>query len=206
MKLLSVPNNWRRSDSSSLEGPRRKFCRLGDALRRFAPINVCKDARSPERKQGMKSVRSFRVATTARVFVADAVSLVSQFSGGATVTLDFTYDMYFGTNPTEKLAIEQAAADISVGITSNLTPITVADNIVSGMAGVTTVDFDHCYDYTNPTIGAPEVIGPPLIGEHSVRVFVGVRNLTGSTLGHGGPERQSVPINALSSDGFAQLQ
>ncbi len=84
-----------------------------------------------------------------------------------------------------KNAINAAAADISAAITSNLSAINT--DVFTGMTGGTTVSFDWSYHYVNPATGGQATIDVPTIAANTVTMYVGTRNLSGSTLGEGGP-------------------
>ena len=102
-----------------------------------------------------------------------------------TVHLDYTHDTYFGTNPTAKATLEAAAADLSAAITTTFAPVTTGS--YTGTNDSTTATFNWYYSYTNPTTGASVDIDPGVVSNDRVDIFVGVRNLLGSTLGTGGP-------------------
>jgi len=103
------------------------------------------------------------------------------------IDLDYSHDAYFAANATAKAAVEAAAADISAAITSSLAPIDVLDDTIVGTNGVTSVTFDWHFTYKNPTTGAAETYNPTTTAQDTVTIYVGVQNLTGSTLGQGGP-------------------
>ncbi|BDS06038.1 hypothetical protein NT6N_10780 [Oceaniferula spumae] len=110
------------------------------------------------------------------------------------IELDYGYDSssdnFFGTNAAAKSALEQAASDISSLISTRLAPVT---NPFVGSNGGTTSTFDWDYVFRNPSeLNDPSnpdankiTISSPSLAADTVKIFVGVRELGGSTLGQG---------------------
>jgi hypothetical protein len=105
--------------------------------------------------------------------------------GAMDIALDYTYDTFFASHPVAKATLEKAAADISAAITSNLGATTDTNSATSG---ITTVTFDWQLSFTNPTTGATNTPFDPLVlPANQVRIFTGMQNISGTTLGKGGP-------------------
>ncbi len=103
----------------------------------------------------------------------------------AQIQLDYTHDTFFAGNAAAKAALEQAVADINAVITTDLNPVTM-DTVMGDSGGGTTATFNFSYSYTNPTTGSSiSITDTTLPG--SMTLFVGMRNLAGTTLGQGGP-------------------
>lgn len=118
--------------------------------------------------------------------------LVALFAAKAqafTVVLDYTYDStgFFGTNLVAKAALEQAAADLSNLITSPLGAISPSTMSFTGNVSGTTVTADWKLAFSNPTTGAATELTNYSASVGEFRIFVGMRSLSGSTLGQGGP-------------------
>lgn len=111
----------------------------------------------------------------------------------AGIILDYSHDSFFASNATAKAALEAAAADVSSVLNYAGAALTGADDMIDGVNGSTTVTYDFDVNYTNPTTGAPVTLSSVGdlsgggLGVGEIRVFVGVRQLTGTTLGQGGP-------------------
>ncbi len=96
-------------------------------------------------------------------------------------------------NLTARAAINAAAADISAAITSSLNAINT--DVFVGNNGGTTATFDWSYQYSNPSTGGSTTIPVATIPANTVTVYVGTRNLPGSTLGFGGPSGAGFSVN-----------
>jgi len=106
------------------------------------------------------------------------------------IQLDYTYDQadggnFFGTHPAAKASLEQAAADLSAAITSSLTAVN--QNTFTGSSGGSTATIDWDLFFSNPVTGADVTIDTFTLAANTVRIYVGMQKLTGSTLGQGGP-------------------
>jgi hypothetical protein len=91
-------------------------------------------------------------------------------------------------------AIDAAAFDISKAITTNLAVIN--DDTITGTSGGTSVTFNWSYQYTNPSTGNPATIDTISVPANTVTMYVGTRNLSGSTLGVGGPAGAGYSVGA----------
>jgi hypothetical protein len=118
-----------------------------------------------------------------------AISISLQYPAGNlfSATLD----------PTANAAINAAAADISTAITSSLNVINT--DVYTGTNGSTSAIFDWFYTTTNPATGFDSEIFNATIPANNVIIQIGARNLTGSTLGIGGPAAMGFQ---LSGSGF----
>ena len=84
-----------------------------------------------------------------------------------------------------KAAINSAAADLSSAITTSLNAVTT--DAYTGSNGATTITLGWQFHYTDPVSNSPVTISNATIAANAVVMHVGARNLTGSTLGVGGP-------------------
>ena len=120
------------------------------------------------------------------------------------IIIDYTHDTagFFSGNATAKSALEAAANDISkvLRLGGSLGSISEAQNDLTGTNGSTTATASYSLGYSNPETGASETWDPFSLGQDEIRIFVGMRNLSGSTLGQGGPGSFSV---GFSGSGFA---
>lgn len=101
-----------------------------------------------------------------------------------------------------KTAINAAAFDISQAITTNLA--TIDDDIITGTSGGTSVTFNWNYQYTNPASGNLTTIDTISAPANTVTMYVGTRNLPGSTLGIGGPAGAGYSVG-LNYNGIGAL-
>ncbi|MGB0776154.1 MAG: PEP-CTERM sorting domain-containing protein, partial [Akkermansiaceae bacterium] len=120
------------------------------------------------------------------------------------IQLDFGHDDathgFYASHPKAKSAVEKAAKDLSKAISASLQQI--SGDLYSGTNGGTEARFDWGWSYVNPVTGATEQISSPSVGNDTVIVYVGTRNISsGSTLGQGGIGGASVLISA---GGFPQ--
>jgi hypothetical protein len=118
--------------------------------------------------------------------------LVALFAAKAqafTVVLDYTYDStgFFTSNLVAKAALEQAATDLSNLITSPLGAISPSSMSFTGNVSGTTATADWKLSFSNPTTAAAVELTSYSAAAGEFRVFVGMRSLSGSTLGQGGP-------------------
>lgn len=124
--------------------------------------------------------------------------LTSEANAG--ITFDYSNDGgFFASHLVAKAAVEKAAADINAVINYNLGAIT--KDITVGTSGGSTVDFDFKYTYTNPSSGASVDILNTAMAANEVRIFVGMRNLSGTTLGQGGPGGVGFSASGLDAGG-----
>lgn len=106
------------------------------------------------------------------------------------IQLDYTYDIadggnFFGTHPAAKASLEQAAADLSAAITSTLAAVNT--DVFTGTQSGATASIDWALDFFNPVTDDPLTLETFTFAADTVRIFAGMRALTGTTLGEGGP-------------------
>jgi hypothetical protein len=135
-------------------------------------------------------IQSFRMAII--VHLVFAVSTASAFN----INLVYPGGNLFSAthDTTAKAAINAAAADVSAAITTNLAAI-ISDSY-TGNSGGTSVTFNWNYRYTNPSTGGATTIEIATIPTNTVTLYVGSRNLPGSTLGEGGPAGFGYQVSA----------
>lgn len=105
------------------------------------------------------------------------------------IQLDYTYDQadggnFFGTHPAARATLEAAAADLSAAITSSLAA--VPNDTYTGSSGPATVEFDWSIDLRNPVTGGLVTLQTFNFAQDTIRIYVGMRPLTGNILGQGG--------------------
>ncbi len=123
--------------------------------------------------------------------------LTSQANAG--ITFDYSNDGgFFASHLVAKAALEKAAADINSVINYNLG--SVSDKAI-GTSGGKTVTVDWKYTYTNPTTNVPVDILDTALAANEIRIFVGMQNLAGSTLGQGGPTGFGISASGSDSGG-----
>jgi len=145
---------------------------------------------------------------TRNLFWKSAALCVAFLTSKANAGIIFDYSNdggFFTSNLVAKAALEKAGADINAVINYNLAAVT-GDTIVGTSAGGfgaggKTVSFDFNYAYTNPSTGAPVDILNTVLAANEVRVFVGMRNLTGATLGQGGPGGAGLSVSGSGGGG-----
>ncbi|QDV62814.1 PEP-CTERM sorting domain-containing protein [Crateriforma conspicua] len=119
----------------------------------------------------------------------------------AEIVLDYTHDTgFFSSNATAKAALEAAASDINAVLNLNLDAIT-DDTVTGNGGGGTVLNFDFRYQYTNPATGASVTVNDTTTPANEIRIYVGMRNLTGSTLGQGGSGGSGIAIGGVSGSG-----
>ncbi|MCP4125446.1 MAG: peptidase M10A and M12B matrixin and adamalysin [Gammaproteobacteria bacterium] len=99
----------------------------------------------------------------------------STTAGAITINLDYTQDGGFFTDSSRRVIMDAAASFFESRLTDDF------DAITSGGVNQMTAT------YTNPATGATTSIDNFSIAADTITVFVGGRNLSGSTLGRGGP-------------------
>jgi hypothetical protein len=141
------------------------------------------------------------IASGFRLLTLALVIALSASRSNAEIIADFTHDTFFNSNLTAKNALQAAIADINAVLFSNFNEITAAQDSVTGVQGATTATFNHSFTYFNPTTGESTTYngGNTAIAANEIRVFVGMRNLSGSTLGQGGPGGYGVGISGDGS-------
>lgn len=105
------------------------------------------------------------------------------------IDLDYSLDQangdFFGQHQVAKDALAKAASDISQLITTSLGAVT--QNHFVGTSGPATATLDMYASITNPATNTPFNVDPVTLAANHVTIYVGMRKLTGSTLGVGGP-------------------
>ena len=104
-----------------------------------------------------------------------------------TIQLDYSYDTanFFGSHLVAKTALEAAASSINSIIRPSLGA--VPTDTFTGANGSTSATFNWAVGFSNPETGAPQTFDPVILAADTVRVYVGMRVLGGSSLGEGGP-------------------
>lgn len=112
--------------------------------------------------------------------------LMAGSARAATIIVDYSLDTtgIFSSNTAAQNALNQAAADLSAAIVS--VPGAVTDT-VTGTSGGASATYNFEWSYTHPVTGATQTVTNAALPSGEIRVYAGWRNLTGSTLGQGGP-------------------
>jgi hypothetical protein len=124
-----------------------------------------------------------------------ALLLAVAVAPAANVVLDYTYasGSFFSTGTANGLkarATVQAAADYFTTIlTDSLPQVSRPNDYISTASGGSPVTYSWTWEtrFDNPSTGSPVSISNPTIPVDEYRIYVGARNLPGSTLGVGGP-------------------
>jgi hypothetical protein len=119
-----------------------------------------------------------------------AIAAVAVFAAPASalnIELDYSTDLsgFFSATPAAKSALDAAALDISNAITTALGAVTT--DVFTGTNGMTEATFEWDLTVTNPATGGPLPLETFVLTAGTVRIYVGMRPLSGSTLGVGGP-------------------
>ena len=131
---------------------------------------------------------------------------VATFLGTARTSADIVVDYsndsnnFFVNNPTAQAALEAAVSDLNNVLNLALGSIT-SDTTVGNSGGGTELTWNFDYRYTNPSTGATETVADSRLPDNEIRVFVGARNLGGSTLGQGGPTGVRWQISGMIGSG-----
>lgn len=148
--------------------------------------------------------------------VALSSILLASISIGSALTLEINYQYdnvanggsgFFASNPLAREAVEQAAADLSAAITSHLGAVTT--DTFTGTNGSTTVTFNWALTFENPSRPGETIkLDTFSFAQDRVTMYVGMRPLTGSTLGQGGSGGSSLNYGYTrpSSDSLYQAQ
>ena len=117
-----------------------------------------------------------------------------------TIVLDYgddaATDNFFATHPVAKATLEKARNDLQAAITTTLA---AATDTSSGSNGATTATYNFSLGYTNPSTGAAVNLADASLGADQVKIFVGMRELGGSTLGQGGPGSTGLSVGGSGS-------
>ncbi len=120
-----------------------------------------------------------------------------------TISLNYTYDTFFGSVPNSRATLNRAAADISAAITSSLSAVT--SDVWTGSFAGTTATSDWSYQYTSPTSGVSTTIQTATIAADQIVIYVGARSITTpNTLAVGGPGGMGFSINVSGSPAYYQ--
>lgn len=134
---------------------------------------------------------------THRILVASLIACGYNPVASAAIIVDYSQDQasqnFFGNNATARSALEAAVADINAVLSFNLGAIT-NDTVTGTSGGGTSATFNFSYNYTNPATGGSETIEDTRLGAGEFRLFVGARNISGATLGQGGPGSGGIGI------------
>ena len=119
-----------------------------------------------------------------------ALLAAASSASAVVIQLDYTYDIadggnFFGTHATAKTTLEQAAADLSAALTGTLGTIT--SDVFTANQGGANASIDWDLSPSNPVTDAFESIPTFSFPANTITIFVGMRPLSGSTLGQGGP-------------------
>ena len=120
-----------------------------------------------------------------------ALTLAISSASAITISLDYSnHDGSFFNNTTNgmkaKAAVAQAAADLSAAITTTLNAVNTYTFESTHDGGTTFGKITANLAYTNPDTGASVNFTDTLAADE-FKIFVGARNLSGSTAGTGGP-------------------
>jgi hypothetical protein len=134
-------------------------------------------------ERGLKVVRKIAFFMTVACVIAFQAVSTSAFN----INLVYPDGTLFSPtyDAVARNAIDAAAFDISNAITTNLAAIN--DDVITGTSGGTSVTFNWNYQYTDPSSGNSATINAISTPANTVTMYVGARNLSGSTLGVGGP-------------------
>lgn len=121
-------------------------------------------------------------------------------SEAVSLVLDYSYDTsgFFGVDSSARATLEQAAADLSSAL--GAVPLgAMSNNVIAGSSGGTTAIVTWSLSFTNPSTGTTETLSNPDLlpgfAADEIRIFVGWRNLSDSTLGQGGPAAAGISLN-----------
>jgi hypothetical protein len=120
------------------------------------------------------------------------------FAAGFNIALNYDYDTYFATHPEAKTSLERAAADLSAAITSPLAAIN--SDTFTGTVNGTSVTADWRLNVVNPTTGATVTLQSFVLPANVFTLYVGMRSLTGTTMGQAGPSSAQVGLVNASGD------
>lgn len=117
-----------------------------------------------------------------------------------TIQLDYSHDIanggnFFGNNPVAKAALETAAANLGAAILPTLGAVPTDVYTGLSISEDTTATINWRLTYKNPVTGANLSLNTFSFEMDVVKVFVGMRRLTGNTLGEGGPGGAAITVN-----------
>jgi hypothetical protein len=122
-----------------------------------------------------------------------------------TIQLDYTYDVadafgggsFFSGNLAARAALEKAAADLGAAISPSLGVVTT--DVFTGTSGSTDATFDWRLSVENPVSGATVSLNTFSFAADTVKIYVGMRSISGTALGQGGPAGVGVTLNGSGS-------
>lgn len=129
----------------------------------------------------------FAVPALALVLVAPAPAI--------NIVLDYSEDAsgFFTATPLAKAAVDAAALDLSLAITTVLGAVNT--DTFTGMNGSTSATIEWDLTITDPATGGDLEFDTFNLAASTVRIYVGMRPLSGSTLGVGGPAGGGFGLN-----------
>jgi hypothetical protein len=134
--------------------------------------------------------------------LAAALLLLPAHTHALTILLDYGHDTatdnFFNTHPVAKASLELARTNIQAAISTVLGAI--PNDTYTATAGGATANYDFNFGYTNPSTGAAQTITTSTLILDEVRIFVGMRELSGSTLGQGGPGSAGLSAGGSASN------
>ena len=154
----------------------------------------------------MNEKTQFRIPTIA--YTLFVCILCDHGLSHASLVVDISHDVangnFFGSNPLARAALDAAVSDINSTFDISLAPIT--SGITTGSGGGANVSATWTWNYSNPSTGATEQYngGVAEIPGNDVIVYAGMNQLTGGTLGRGGPGGLTSNISAGGNFGGFQ--
>lgn len=145
--------------------------------------------------------------THPRVLTGIAASLAIGISSQATaldIVIDYSLDTtgIFASNAAATAAMEAAAADLEAAITTVLNPVV---DSVTATGSPSSLTVDSKWLFNNPSTGATVEVLDAAIAADVVTVYAGWRNLSGSTLGQGGPGGAGINFGGTIGSDFSTV-
>ena len=126
-----------------------------------------------------------------------AALIAPQAAKSLNIQLDYSYDTangnFFGTNPTAKAAVDAAALDLGNAITGSLGAVTT--DVFTGTNGSTSATFNWKLTFADPSTGSTVTLNTFSFLANTLTIYVGMKPLSGSTLGVGGPAGAGFTLN-----------
>lgn len=115
--------------------------------------------------------------------------MITSSASAVNLVLDFEdQSSFFGGDATALAAINKAAADISAVLTNSMSALST--DRYTGTSGFSDAAVDWSFKYTKPSDGSDVLLSSPHTSPgfvaDEIRIYVGMRNLTGTALGEGG--------------------
>jgi hypothetical protein len=131
----------------------------------------------------------FRFASARRgAFTGLALAFFSApWAGAITITVDYSLDStgFFASNTAARNAVNAAASDISAAILPSLGA--VPTDVFTGTSGSTTATLNWSLSFRNPVTDTTVTLNTFAFTADNITIYAGMRPLSGSTLGQGGP-------------------